>query len=172
MEELFSRSDYLSLHTPLTPETEHIVNAQTLKKMKKGVRIVNCARGELVDEGALAEAVRSGHVAGAALDVFAVEPPKNSPLAGLPQVLMTPHIAGSTAEAQEISSATARRAGARLPEAGRHRKCRQHARYPGGGVSLPAAVSGPRRTAGPVPGADRLRAAVSVEIRYSASWRR
>src|SRR5262249_5712038 len=85
-----------------TPETERIVNAQNLKKMKKGVRIVNCARGELIDEETLAEAVRSGHVAGAALDVFSVEPPKNSPLASLPQVLLTPHIAGSTAEAQEI----------------------------------------------------------------------
>ncbi|HWP84174.1 MAG TPA: phosphoglycerate dehydrogenase [Terriglobia bacterium] len=102
LEELLTRSDYLSLHTPLTAETERIINASTLRKMKKGVRIVNCARGELIDEEALAEAVRSGHVAGAALDVFAAEPPKNSPFLTLPQVLLTPHIAGSTAEAQEI----------------------------------------------------------------------
>jgi len=102
LDELFSRSDYLSLHTPLTAETERIINAANLRKMKKGVRIVNCARGELVDEEALAEAIRSGQVAGAALDVYAEEPPKNSPLASLPQALLTPHIAGSTAEAQEI----------------------------------------------------------------------
>jgi D-3-phosphoglycerate dehydrogenase len=102
LDELFSRADYLSLHTPLTAQTERIINVANLRKMKKGVRIVNCARGELIDEEALAEAIRSGQVAGAALDVFAVEPPKNSPLAGLPQVLLTPHIAGSTAEAQEI----------------------------------------------------------------------
>jgi D-3-phosphoglycerate dehydrogenase len=102
LEEIFRRSDYISLHTPLTAETDRIINAETLAKLKKGVRIVNCARGELIDEAALAEAIRSGHVAGAALDVFAVEPPKESPLIGLTQVLLTPHIAGSTAEAQEI----------------------------------------------------------------------
>jgi D-3-phosphoglycerate dehydrogenase len=102
LDELFARSDYISLHTPLTAETDRIINAHTLYKMKKGVRVVNCARGELVDEAALAEAIRGGHVAGAALDVFALEPPKESPLLGLPQALLTPHIAGSTAEAQEI----------------------------------------------------------------------
>jgi D-3-phosphoglycerate dehydrogenase / 2-oxoglutarate reductase len=102
LDELFSRSDYISLHTPLTAETEKVINAANLRKMKKGVRIVNCARGELVDEEALAEAIRNGQVAGAALDVFQVEPPKNSSLLALPQVVLTPHIAGSTAEAQEI----------------------------------------------------------------------
>ena len=100
--ELLSRADYISLHLPLTAETQGIVGRDFLRHAKKGVRIVNCARGELVDEEALAEAVRSGHVAGAALDVFAQEPPRNSPLISLPQVLLTPHIAGSTAEAQEI----------------------------------------------------------------------
>ncbi|MBI4442565.1 MAG: phosphoglycerate dehydrogenase [Acidobacteria bacterium] len=100
--ELFSRADFITLHVPLTAETECIVNRDALQQMKKGVRIINTARGELVDEEALAEAVRSGHVGGAALDVFSHEPLKNSPLAALPQVILTPHIAGSTAEAQEI----------------------------------------------------------------------
>jgi len=101
IEELFSLADYLTLHVGLTPQTAGIINAQTLATMKKGVRIINCARGELVDEAALAEALRSGQVAGAALDVFHEEPPKNSPFAALGNVILTPHIAGSTAEAQE-----------------------------------------------------------------------
>ena len=101
LDELFAASDYLTLHVGLTPQTEGIVNAKTLASMKKGVRIVNCARGELVDESALADALKSGHVAGAALDVFTVEPPKDSPLANLDNVILTPHIAGSTTEAQE-----------------------------------------------------------------------
>ena len=100
-EELFSLSDYLTLHVGLTPQTAGIINRTTLATMKKGVRIVNCARGELVVEADLAEALRSGQVAGAALDVFHDEPPKNSPFAALDNVILTPHIAGSTAEAQE-----------------------------------------------------------------------
>ncbi len=100
-EELFSLSDYLTLHVGLTPQTAGIINSATLATMKKGIRIVNCARGELVVEKDLAEALRSGHVAGAALDVFHEEPPKNSPFVALPNVILTPHIAGSTAEAQE-----------------------------------------------------------------------
>ncbi len=102
LDDLLARADYLSLHLPLTAETQGIVGKDFLRRVKKGVRIVNCARGELVDEDALAEALRSGHVAGAALDVFAQEPPRDSPLAALPQAVLTPHIAGSTAEAQEI----------------------------------------------------------------------
>jgi D-3-phosphoglycerate dehydrogenase len=101
LEELFAKADYLTLHVGLTPQTTGIINAKTLAGMKNGVRIVNCARGELVDDTALAEALKSGQVAGAALDVFAEEPPKNSPYAGLDNVILTPHIAGSTAEAQE-----------------------------------------------------------------------
>ena len=100
-EELFSLADYITLHVGLTPQTTGIINAATLATMKKGVRIVNCARGELVVEADLAAALRSGHVAGAALDVFHEEPPKNSPFAALDNVILTPHIAGSTAEAQE-----------------------------------------------------------------------
>jgi D-3-phosphoglycerate dehydrogenase len=100
-EELFSLSDYLTLHVGLTPQTTGIINRTTLATMNKGVRIVNCARGELVVEADLAEALKSGQVAGAALDVFHEEPPKNSPFAALDNVILTPHIAGSTAEAQE-----------------------------------------------------------------------
>ncbi|HUB50615.1 MAG TPA: phosphoglycerate dehydrogenase, partial [Terracidiphilus sp.] len=101
VEDLLARADYLTLHVGLTPQTANIVNAKTLATMKKGVRIINCARGELVDEAALVAALKSGHVAGAALDVFSEEPPKNSPYAELDNVILTPHIAGSTAEAQE-----------------------------------------------------------------------
>ena len=101
VEELFAKADYLTLHVGLTPQTHGIINAKTLATMKKGVRIVNCARGELVVEADLAAALKSGQVAGAALDVFTVEPPKDSPYFGLDNVILTPHIAGSTAEAQE-----------------------------------------------------------------------
>jgi D-3-phosphoglycerate dehydrogenase / 2-oxoglutarate reductase len=101
LDELFADSDYLTLHVGLTPQTTNIINAKTLAAMKKGVRIINCARGELVDDAALVAALRNGHVGGAALDVFIVEPPKDSPYAHLDNVILTPHIAGSTAEAQE-----------------------------------------------------------------------
>jgi D-3-phosphoglycerate dehydrogenase len=101
LEELFATADYLTLHVGLTPQTAGIINERTLAGMKKGVRILNCARGELVEDKALAAAIVSGHVGGAALDVFAQEPLKNSPYFGLENVLLTPHIAGSTAEAQE-----------------------------------------------------------------------
>ncbi len=101
LDELFSKADYLTLHVGLTPQTANIISAKTLATMKKGVRIINCARGELVCEADLAAALKSGQVAGAALDVFAEEPPKNSPYAELDNVILTPHIAGSTAEAQE-----------------------------------------------------------------------
>jgi D-3-phosphoglycerate dehydrogenase / 2-oxoglutarate reductase len=100
-EELFRVADYLTLHVGLTPQTAGIINANSLANMKKGVRIVNCARGELIVEEALAEALKKGHVGGAALDVFHKEPPKDSPFFGLENVILTPHIAGSTAEAQE-----------------------------------------------------------------------
>ncbi len=101
VEDLFAKADYLTLHVGLTPQTHGIINGKTLATMKKGVRIINCARGELVVETDLAAALKSGQVAGAALDVFNVEPPKDSPYFGLDNVILTPHIAGSTAEAQE-----------------------------------------------------------------------
>src|SRR5207302_7505526 len=94
-------ADYLTLHVGLTPQTTGMINAASLKKMKRGVRLVNCARGELVEEAALAHALKQGQVAAAALDVFAEEPPKNSPLLAMENVILTPHIAGSTHEAQE-----------------------------------------------------------------------
>src|SRR6202453_2363479 len=101
LEEVLKRADVISLHTALSPSTEKIINAAAIAQMKKGARLVNCARGELIDEVALAEALKSGHLAGAAVDTFAKEPPKDSPLIGLPNVIATPHIAGSTVEAQE-----------------------------------------------------------------------
>jgi D-3-phosphoglycerate dehydrogenase / 2-oxoglutarate reductase len=101
LEELYASADYLSLHVGLTEQTAGIINPQSIKKLKPGVRLVNCARGELVDEVALANALKHGHVAAAALDVFSDEPPKNSPLVALENVILTPHIAGSTYEAQE-----------------------------------------------------------------------
>jgi D-3-phosphoglycerate dehydrogenase len=100
-EELFQLADFITLHVGLTPQTTGIVNAASIATMKKGVRIINCARGELVVEADLAAALQSGQVAGAALDVFHEEPPKNSPFASLDNVILTPHIAGSTTEAQE-----------------------------------------------------------------------
>jgi D-3-phosphoglycerate dehydrogenase len=101
LEELFGKADYLTLHVGLTPQTQGVINAKTLATMKKGARIINCARGELVDDAALVAALKSGHVAGAALDVFVQEPLKDSPYFELDNVILTPHIAGSTAEAQE-----------------------------------------------------------------------
>src|SRR6201988_2660174 len=101
LDELFKRADFVTLHTPLTDNTKNIVDAGALQKMKKGVRIVNCARGGLVDEAALYEALKSGHIAGAALDVFVTEPASESPLFALPNVVCTPHLGASTTEAQE-----------------------------------------------------------------------
>jgi D-3-phosphoglycerate dehydrogenase len=101
LDDLFHRADYLTLHVGLTPQTEGIINATSLAAMKKGVRILNCARGELIVDEALVAALKSGQVAGAALDVFAKEPLKESPYFGLDNVILTPHIAGSTNESQE-----------------------------------------------------------------------
>jgi D-3-phosphoglycerate dehydrogenase len=101
LDELWRRADFITLHTPLTEKTRNIVNAETLAQMKRGVRLINCARGELVDDAALAAALKSGHVAGAALDVFREEPATQSVLFGLPNVVCTPHLGASTMEAQE-----------------------------------------------------------------------
>ncbi len=101
IDEIFKESDYLTLHVGLTTQTEGLINATSLAIMKKGVRIINCARGELIVEQALADAIKSGHVAGAALDVFHQEPLKDSIFHNLDNVMLSPHIAGSTDEAQE-----------------------------------------------------------------------
>src|SRR5579859_1456112 len=101
LDQLLAESDFVSLHTGLSPATQNLINKANIQKMKNGARLINSARGELVDEAALAEALKNGKLAGAAVDVFAEEPPKNSPLVGLPNVIATPHVAGSTAEAQE-----------------------------------------------------------------------
>jgi D-3-phosphoglycerate dehydrogenase / 2-oxoglutarate reductase len=102
LDELLPVADFLSLHTPLTAETRHILNADRLAKTKRGVRIINCARGGLIDEQALSDAISNGRVAGAALDVFEKEPlPPDSPLRQIPGLVLTPHLGASTAEAQE-----------------------------------------------------------------------
>jgi D-3-phosphoglycerate dehydrogenase len=101
LDELFKRADFITLHTPLTDKTRNIVNAAAIKVMKKGVRIINCARGGLVDEVALYAALKNGQVAGAAFDVFVTEPATENPLFGLPNVVCTPHLGASTSEAQE-----------------------------------------------------------------------
>jgi D-3-phosphoglycerate dehydrogenase len=100
LDALLARADFITLHTPLTDQTRNILSKENLAKTKKGVRIINCARGGLVDEAALKEGLESGHVAGAALDVFAVEPAKENPLFGTPGFICTPHLGASTTEAQ------------------------------------------------------------------------
>ncbi|MEO5935657.1 MAG: phosphoglycerate dehydrogenase [Terriglobales bacterium] len=101
LDEVYAAADYISLHLGLTPQTHGMINEASIAKMKKGVRIVNCARGELIDDAALAAALKSGKVGGVAVDVFSQEPPKESALLASENVVATPHIAGSTNEAQE-----------------------------------------------------------------------
>lgn len=101
LDELYAQADYITVHTPMTQETRSLINAEAFSKMKKGVFVINCARGGIVDEPALCEAIKEGIVAGAALDVFTVEPPKGNPLLDLEQVIVTPHLGASTDEAQE-----------------------------------------------------------------------
>jgi D-3-phosphoglycerate dehydrogenase / 2-oxoglutarate reductase len=100
LDTLLGKADFITLHTPLTDQTRNILSAENLAKTKKGVRIVNCARGGLIDEAALKEGLESGHIAGAALDVFANEPAKDSPLFGTKNFICTPHLGASTSEAQ------------------------------------------------------------------------
>jgi len=102
LDDVLPDADFITMHMPATPETHHMLNAERLAKTKKGVRIINCARGGLVDEAALFDALQSGHVGGAALDVYEKEPPAaDFPLRDLPNVVLTPHLGASTAEAQE-----------------------------------------------------------------------
>src|SRR5580693_9486433 len=101
IDEIFKSSDFLTLHVGLTTQTEGLINQTSIRIMKKGIRIINCARGELIVEQALADAIKSGHVAGAARDVFHQEPLKEPPFFNLDTVILSPHIAGATDEAQE-----------------------------------------------------------------------
>ena len=100
LDDVFARADYISLHIPHTEETHNIVNAETIAKMKTGARIINCGRGGIIDEDALYDAIVSGKIAGAALDVYAAEPSKGHKLYTLDQVIGSPHIGASTTEAQ------------------------------------------------------------------------
>ena len=100
VDEIITESDYITVHTPLAPETKGLLGAQAMARMKKGVRLINCARGGIIDEAALAAAIKTGQVAGAAIDVYNEEPPLNRELIELPQVVCTPHLGASTAEAQ------------------------------------------------------------------------
>ena len=101
LDDVLARADFITLHTPLTDKTRNIIDAAALAKCRAGVRLINCARGGLIDEAALKQALESGHVAGAALDVFAEEPATNNPLFGMDNVVCTPHLGASTSEAQE-----------------------------------------------------------------------
>jgi len=101
LEEIYAQADFITVHVPLNDSTKHLFNAKTLAKLKPGVRLINCARGGIIDEQALADAVKSGHVKGAAIDVFEQEPPaKDNPLMGVPGIIVTPHLGASTEEAQ------------------------------------------------------------------------
>ena len=102
LDDLCARADYLSLHLPSTPETRRIFDAARFARCKKGIRIINTARGDLIDEAALAAAIQNGHVGGAAIDVYEVEPTRDHTLQKLPQVVASPHIAASTREGQEL----------------------------------------------------------------------
>jgi D-3-phosphoglycerate dehydrogenase / 2-oxoglutarate reductase len=100
LEEIYRKADFITMHTPITKATRHMISVDELAIMKDGVRIINCARGGLIDEAALVDAIQSGKVAGAALDVFEEEPVVCNPLCGLPNVIVTPHLGASTEEAQ------------------------------------------------------------------------
>ncbi|MEX0860817.1 MAG: phosphoglycerate dehydrogenase, partial [Cucumibacter sp.] len=101
LDELLARADFITLHTPLTEATRHIISAEAIAKMRKSARLINCARGGLVDEAALKEALVSGRLAGAAIDVFVEEPAVDNPLFSAPNIICTPHLGASTSEAQE-----------------------------------------------------------------------
>jgi D-3-phosphoglycerate dehydrogenase len=105
IDDLYAKSDFITIHTPLTPDTRGIINAAAFAKMKNGVRLVCAARGGVIDEAALLDALNSGKVAGAGLDVFATEPPGESALAAHPRVVATPHVGAQTAEAQARAAA-------------------------------------------------------------------
>lgn len=106
LEQIYSEADFITVHTPLIKETYHLINEKAFAQMKQGVRLVNCARGGIIDETALYQAIKAGIVAGVALDVFEEEPPESNPLIELSQVITTPHLGASTVEAQEKVAVT------------------------------------------------------------------
>jgi D-3-phosphoglycerate dehydrogenase len=147
LDELLARADFITLHVPMTDKTRGILNAEAIARTKPGVRIINCARGGLVDEAALAEAIRSGHVAGAGFDVFETEPATESPLFGLENVVCTPHLGrlhhGSAGE----RGAAGGRADVGLPDPRRGLQRHQHAVDHRGGSPDPQALHPARRRA-------------------------
>ena len=157
--EMLPHVDYLTVHTPLTPETRNLIGAKEIEMMRPGVRLINCARGGIYDEAALVEGLKSGKLAGVALDVFANEPCTNSPLFGMPGVLATPHLGASTEEAQTqvaaegaqllIDFLTHRRDPARGERRGdRSQEARRPARRPRRGLPLGIAVVAIRSQSG------------------------
>ena len=148
LDELFRRADFITLHTPLTEKTRNIINAAAIKTMKKGVRIVNCARGGLVDEARSDEALKSGHVAGAAFDVFVTEPATENPLFGLPNVVCTPHLGASTSRGAGKRCAADRRADVGLSSAWRHHERHQLSLDQRGRGAQAQAIYRTRRKAG------------------------
>ena len=154
LDDLLTNADFISLHTPLTNETRHVLDATRIAKTKRGVRIINCARGGLIDEAALTAALEGGHVAAAALDVFEIEPlPEDSPLRAAPNLILTPHLGASTAEAQEsVGSKLRNRSGPHFSkeqfatpsicQTSTRRRCRSSARI--SALAKSSAVSFPR----------------------------
>ncbi len=164
LDDLCARADYLSLHMPATPQTKHTFNAERLAKCKKGLKLINTARGELIDEAALAEAIKSGHIGGAALDVFTAEPTTDHTLQQLPQVVASPHIAASTKEGPGTGRRRNGVGAARLPEDRRDQERRQLPVGAARRVPEAAAVRHARETAGQ-PGWANGRSADSVAER-------
>jgi D-3-phosphoglycerate dehydrogenase len=132
LDELLARADFITLHVPFTEQTKNILSRENLAKTKKGVRIINCARGGLVDEEALADALKAGHVAGAAFDVFSQEPATENPLFGLPNVVCTPHLGAATTEAQENVALQVAEQMSNYLLTGAVENCTQHAKRYGG----------------------------------------
>ena len=169
LDELLGRADFISVHLPKTKETAGLIGKEALAKTKPGVIIVNAARGGLIDEQALADAIASGHVRGAGLDVFSTEPCTDSPLFELPQVVVTPHLGASTAEAQDragtdVAASVALGAGGGV-RAGRRQRRRRRRRRRGGALARPGPQARPARRCAVQRAAD-----VAVACRCAASW--
>ncbi len=157
LDTLFASAHFITIHTPMTDDTRNLIRAETIAKMRDGVRIINCARGGIVNEADLAAAIMSGKVAGAAIDVFVNEPVEaGNPLVGLPQVVCTPHLGAATTEAQEnVSTAVAEQ----MVDFARGiiRERRQHALARPRSGRQAAPLHRPGREDGPLPGADDRR---------------